>query len=208
MRTVASGSPSRVTHRAGCGRRQWLPQAALAFKAPRGEVGKRLVLQVTGRQLDHGMGAVLCLDHRQRLGAVGEKGEVAPVGEELGLFAGQAGTAHDQNPCERRPARQARESASPGTRSRAHTWPKVKAQKSCRGLRARRRGGAGPPRCGRCAAPRSPRCSRRRAPSRSASPPLCGPDSPRPGARRDPRTRRQATRSPALRPASPASRCR
>jgi hypothetical protein len=47
---------------------------------------------------DDGVLAVLGLDERDVLVAVGEKAEVPPVGPQLGLRAEQAGAAHDQPP--------------------------------------------------------------------------------------------------------------
>ena len=55
-----------------------------------------LVFEVTDRELHDGVLAVLCLDELDRVGAVGEEREMAPVGPQLGLGADQAGAAHDQ----------------------------------------------------------------------------------------------------------------
>ena len=52
---------------------------------------QRLVLQIGDDLLDDGVLAVLGLDERDLLGAVGEKAEVPPVGPQLGLVAEQAG---------------------------------------------------------------------------------------------------------------------
>lgn len=82
-RTVAPGRPSNPSSAPGEGgdRRP----GGVGVELARGEVGERLILEVADRQLDHGVAGVLCLDERQGLGAVGEEGEVAPVGKELGL---------------------------------------------------------------------------------------------------------------------------
>ena len=53
-------------------------------------------LEVTDRELDLGVAAMVGLDERERLCAVGDEGVVAPVGEELGLGADQAGAADDE----------------------------------------------------------------------------------------------------------------
>ena len=57
---------------------------------------ERLVFEVADRELDDGVLAVLGLDQLERLGAVGDEREVAPVRPQLGLGADQAGAAHDQ----------------------------------------------------------------------------------------------------------------
>ena len=71
---------------------------AVGVELPGGEVGERLVLEVGDHLLDHGVPAVLGLDQGDLLGAVGDEGEVAPVGPELGLGAEQAGAPDDQPP--------------------------------------------------------------------------------------------------------------
>jgi hypothetical protein len=53
-------------------------------KVPRREVRKRLVLEVCDHLLDDGVVAVLSLDQRDVVRAVGDVREVAPVGPELG----------------------------------------------------------------------------------------------------------------------------
>ena len=57
---------------------------------------ERLVLEVADRELHDGVLAVLGLDRRERLGAVGDEREVAPVRPQLGLRADQAGATDDQ----------------------------------------------------------------------------------------------------------------
>jgi hypothetical protein len=59
-------------------------------------VRQRLVFEVANRQLDDGVLAVLGLDHVERVDAVGEEREVAPVGRQLGLGSEQARAPHDQ----------------------------------------------------------------------------------------------------------------
>ena len=59
---------------------------------------KRLVFEVGDDLFDDGVVAVLGLDDRDRGGAVGEKREVPPVGEQFGLGAEQAGAPDDQPP--------------------------------------------------------------------------------------------------------------
>ena len=69
---------------------------AVGVELAGGEVRERLVFEVADRELDDGVLAVLGLDHLERLAAVGEEREVAPVGPELGLRTEQAGAADDQ----------------------------------------------------------------------------------------------------------------
>ena len=57
---------------------------------------ERLVFEVADRELDDGVLAMLGLDDLQCLGAVGQEREVAPVRQQLGLRADQAGATHDQ----------------------------------------------------------------------------------------------------------------
>ena len=57
-----------------------------------------LVFEIGDHLLNDGVVAMLCLDERQLLGAVGEEREVAPVGPQLGLAAEQAGAPDDQSP--------------------------------------------------------------------------------------------------------------
>jgi hypothetical protein len=59
-------------------------------------VRQRLVFEIADGELDDGVLAVLCFDEFQRLGAVGQKREVAPVGSQLGLGAQQPGAPDDQ----------------------------------------------------------------------------------------------------------------
>ena len=59
---------------------------------------ERLVFEVTDGELDDGVLAVLALDDLERLGAVGDEREVAPVGKQLGLGAEEAGAADDEAP--------------------------------------------------------------------------------------------------------------
>jgi hypothetical protein len=56
-------------------------------------VRQRLVLEIADDLLDDGVIAVLGLDQRDVVGAVGDEGEVSPVGPQLGLGAEQAGAA-------------------------------------------------------------------------------------------------------------------
>ncbi|MEA2222883.1 MAG: hypothetical protein QOH83_1259 [Solirubrobacteraceae bacterium] len=58
-----------------------------------GEVRERLVFEVGDDLLYDGVVAVLGLDDRDVLCAVGEKGEVPPIGPQLGLGADQAGAS-------------------------------------------------------------------------------------------------------------------
>ena len=59
---------------------------------------QRLVFEVGDDLLDDGVVAVLGLDERDVVGAVGDEREVPPVGPQLGLGAEQAGAADDQPP--------------------------------------------------------------------------------------------------------------
>ena len=59
---------------------------------------ERLVFEVGDDLFDDGVVAVLGLDEREILGAVGEEAEVPPVGPQLGLGAEQAGAPDDQPP--------------------------------------------------------------------------------------------------------------
>ena len=54
------------------------------------------VLEVADRELDHRVAAMILVQPDGGADPVGDKGVVAPVGEQLGLGAGQAGAAHDQ----------------------------------------------------------------------------------------------------------------
>ena len=58
---------------------------------------QRLVFEVADRELHDGVLAVLGFDELERVGAVGQEREVAPVGPQLGLGADQAGAADDQS---------------------------------------------------------------------------------------------------------------
>ena len=98
-RTVVSGSPSSWVQRSRlCASAASTVQAPLAWKWPDGKCCKRLVFEVGDDLLDDGVVAVLGLDERDVLGAVGDEREVPPVGEQLGLRADQPGAAHDQPP--------------------------------------------------------------------------------------------------------------
>ena len=57
---------------------------------------ERLVYEVADRQLDAGVVAVIGVGDERRDRAVGREAVVAPVGEQLGLRADQAGAADDQ----------------------------------------------------------------------------------------------------------------
>jgi len=59
-------------------------------------VRQRLVFEVGDDLFDDGVIAVLGLHQRDVFGAVGDEGEVPPVGEQLGLRAEQASAADDQ----------------------------------------------------------------------------------------------------------------
>ena len=63
---------------------------------PEGKCAKRLVYEVADHQLDRGVVAVIGVGDERRDGAVGREAVVAPVGEQLGLGADQAGAADDQ----------------------------------------------------------------------------------------------------------------
>ena len=89
---VVSGRPSRLVQRSRlCARQAITVQAALALKLPGGEVRERLVFEVADGELDDGVLAVLGLDERESLGAVGDEREVPPVGQQLGLVARACG---------------------------------------------------------------------------------------------------------------------
>jgi hypothetical protein len=53
-------------------------------------------LEVADAQLDRGVAAMILVQPDRRADSVGDKGVVAPAGEQLGLGADQAGAAHDQ----------------------------------------------------------------------------------------------------------------
>ncbi len=69
---------------------------AVGVKAAGGEVTECLVFEVADHQLDRGVVAVIDIGNECRDGAVGRERVVAPVGEQLGLRADEAGAAHDQ----------------------------------------------------------------------------------------------------------------
>ena len=69
---------------------------AVGVEVAGGEVRQRLVFEVGDDLLDDGVVAVLGLDDRDVVGAVGDEREVPPVGPQLGLGAEQAGAADDQ----------------------------------------------------------------------------------------------------------------
>ena len=54
------------------------------------------LFQVADRKLDLGVAAMIGLDKRERLGAVGDEGVVTPVGKQLGLGANEACAANDE----------------------------------------------------------------------------------------------------------------
>ena len=60
-------------------------------------VEPRALFEVTDRELDQGVAAMLGLDERQLFVAVGDEGVVAPVGKQGGLGADEAGAAHDES---------------------------------------------------------------------------------------------------------------
>ena len=66
---------------------------AVGVEVSGGEVGERLLFEVGDDLLDDGVLAVLGLDERDLLVAVGDQAEVPPVGPQLGLRAEQAGCA-------------------------------------------------------------------------------------------------------------------
>ena len=68
----------------------------MAKKWPDGRGESGAFLEVADRELDLRVAAVFGLDQGERLGAVGDEGVVAPVGEELCLRADQPGAADDQ----------------------------------------------------------------------------------------------------------------
>jgi hypothetical protein len=65
-------------------------------EVPGGKVRQCLVFEVGDDLLNDGVIAVLGLDDGEILGAVGDEGEVSPVGPQLGLRAEQTGAADDQ----------------------------------------------------------------------------------------------------------------
>jgi len=60
-------------------------------------VFERLVFEVADAELDDGVLAVLGLDQRDLVAAVGREREVLPDREQLGLPAEDANAAHDQS---------------------------------------------------------------------------------------------------------------
>src|SRR5215207_7844573 len=96
-RIVVSGSPSSCVQRSRlCASAARTVQAPIGVEVAGGEVRQRLVFEVGDDLLDDGVLAVLGLNERDLLGAVGDQTEVTPVGPELGLRAEQAGPADDQ----------------------------------------------------------------------------------------------------------------
>ena len=71
---------------------------AVGVELAGGEVRQRLVFEVGDDLLDDGVVAMLGLDERDVLGAVGDEREVPPVGPQLGLRADQPGAPDDQPP--------------------------------------------------------------------------------------------------------------
>ena len=72
-------------------------QAALAANSPGGMMPQPdPVFEVADAQLHRGVAAVILVQPHRGARPVGDNGVVAPVGEQLGLGADQAGTAHDQ----------------------------------------------------------------------------------------------------------------
>ena len=71
-------------------------QAALAANLPEDDAAGRPGFEVADAQLDGGVAAMILVQPGRRADSVGDEGVVAPVGEQLGLGADQAGAAHDQ----------------------------------------------------------------------------------------------------------------
>jgi hypothetical protein len=68
----------------------------VGVKLSGGEVRERLVFEVADHKLDDGVLALLGLDERDRLAAVGREREVLPVRKQLGLDAERANATDDQ----------------------------------------------------------------------------------------------------------------
>ena len=71
---------------------------AVGVEMPGGKVRERLLFEVGDHLLDDGVLAMLGLDERDLLVAVGDQAEVAPVGPQLGLRADKPGPSDDQPP--------------------------------------------------------------------------------------------------------------
>ena len=70
---------------------------AVRREMPGGDVGEAgSFFEVTDREFDDGVAAVLGVDDDGRFAAVGDEGVVTPVGEQGGLVAGESGAANDQ----------------------------------------------------------------------------------------------------------------
>jgi len=65
-------------------------------EVPGGEVRQRLIFEVDNDLLDDGVLAMLGLYDRDVLRAIGDEGEMSPVGPQLGLRTDQAGAPDDQ----------------------------------------------------------------------------------------------------------------
>jgi hypothetical protein len=94
---IVSGSPIRVVHPQEVVRQggDHCP-GGVGCELAGGEVRECLVFEVTDREFHDCVLAVLRFDELERVGAVGQEREVAPVGPQLGLGADQAGAADDQ----------------------------------------------------------------------------------------------------------------
>ena len=78
---TVSGNPISVVHRSRlCASAAITVQAGVGEELARREVRERLVFEVTDREFHNGVLAVLCLHLLERVGAVGQKRVMAPVG--------------------------------------------------------------------------------------------------------------------------------
>ena len=110
-----SGRPIWVAQRPRlCASAAITVQALFACVAAGGEVRQCLVFEVADHELDGGVVAVIDISDQGRDGAVGREAVVAPVGEQLGLRADQAGAAHDQPPGHRARSRRSAPRRSSG----------------------------------------------------------------------------------------------
>ena len=97
---------------------------AVGVELAGGEVRECLVFEVGDDLLDDGVVAVLGLDERDFLAAVGDEAEVAPVGPQLGLGAEQAGAPDDQSPARRRWSRRSAPRPAWGSRRSSARRPR------------------------------------------------------------------------------------